>query len=32
VASDNPRAVALYERVGMHVAFRYDAYERPIAG
>ena len=30
VASDNPRALALYERVGMTPAFRIDAYERPI--
>ena len=30
VASDNPRAVTLYERVGMSVKFRYDTYERPL--
>jgi ribosomal protein S18 acetylase RimI-like enzyme len=30
VASDNPRALALYERVGMSPRFRLDIYERPI--
>jgi ribosomal protein S18 acetylase RimI-like enzyme len=30
VASDNPRALGLYERVGMTAAFRVDAYERPV--
>ncbi len=30
VASDNPRALRLYERVGMTTAFRVDTYERPI--
>jgi mycothiol synthase len=29
VASDNPRAFALYERVGMRQKFRFDVYERP---
>jgi mycothiol synthase len=29
VASDNPRAVALYRRVGMSPRFRSDIYERP---
>lgn len=29
VASDNPRARALYERIGMQVEFRYDTYEKP---
>ena len=28
VASDNPRALALYERVGMHARFQTDVYER----
>jgi len=28
VASDNPRAVALYERAGMAPRFRFDTYER----
>jgi mycothiol synthase len=32
VASDNPRALALYERAGMHSRFQYDTYERPIVG
>jgi mycothiol synthase len=31
VASDNPRALALYGRVGMTVRFRADVYERPLA-
>jgi mycothiol synthase len=31
VASDNPRALALYERVGMHARFQTDVYERPVA-
>ena len=30
VASDNPRAAELYERVGMRVQHRLDAYERPM--
>ena len=30
VASDNPGALRLYERVGMVQRFRYDTYERPI--
>lgn len=30
VASDNPRALALYERAGMTPRFRLDIYERPI--
>jgi mycothiol synthase len=30
VASDNPRARGLYERVGMTPRFRFDTYERPI--
>jgi mycothiol synthase len=30
VASDNPRALRLYERVGMKQRFRFDTYERPI--
>jgi mycothiol synthase len=30
VASDNPRALALYERVGMHARFQTDVYERPV--
>jgi mycothiol synthase len=29
VASDNPRALGLYERAGMSVRWRYDVYERP---
>jgi ribosomal protein S18 acetylase RimI-like enzyme len=29
VASTNPRALALYERLGMTRGFRYDTYERP---
>jgi mycothiol synthase len=29
VASDNPRALTLYERCGMTARFRIDAYERP---
>jgi mycothiol synthase len=31
VASDNPRALALYERVGMSPRFQFDTYVRPIA-
>jgi mycothiol synthase len=31
VASDNPRALALYERVGMHARFQTDVYERPAS-
>ena len=31
VASDNPRALRLYERVGMTTRHRADVYERPIA-
>lgn len=30
VASDNPRALRLYEGVGMTEAYRWDIYERPI--
>ena len=30
VASDNPRALRLYERVGMKQRFQFDTYERPI--
>jgi ribosomal protein S18 acetylase RimI-like enzyme len=30
VASDNPRALGLYERCGMTPRFRFDTYERPI--
>jgi mycothiol synthase len=30
VASDNPRALTLYERCGMTPRFRIDTYERPI--
>lgn len=29
VSSDNPRALRLYERMGMRPRFRYDVYERP---
>lgn len=32
VASDNPRAVDLYERLGMTPKFQVDTYERPIVG
>jgi mycothiol synthase len=32
VASDNPRAIRLYERAGMHPRFRFDVYERPMSG
>lgn len=32
VASDNPRALRLYERAGMSPRFRFDTYERPILG
>jgi mycothiol synthase len=28
VASDNPRAVRIYERAGMHPRFRFDTYDR----
>jgi mycothiol synthase len=31
VASDNRRALALYERVGMTPRFRVDTYERPVS-
>jgi ribosomal protein S18 acetylase RimI-like enzyme len=31
VASDNPNALRLYERVGMTQRWRIDAYERPVA-
>lgn len=31
VASDNPRAVRVYERAGMNVQLQFDIYERPIA-
>lgn len=31
VASDNPKALALYERVGMHARFQTDVYERSVA-
>jgi len=30
VASDNPHARRLYERLGMRERFRYDVYERPL--
>jgi mycothiol synthase len=30
VAGDNPRALALYENVGMQPRFRLDVYERPL--
>jgi len=30
VAGDNPKALALYERVGMRPRFRLDVYERPL--
>jgi mycothiol synthase len=30
VASTNPRALRLYERLGMTPRFRYDTYERPV--
>jgi mycothiol synthase len=30
VASSNPRALELYERLGMTPRFRYDTYERPV--
>jgi mycothiol synthase len=30
VASDNPRALHLYERAGMEQRFRVDTYERPV--
>ena len=30
VASDNPRSLRLYERVGMKPRFQFDSYERPI--
>jgi mycothiol synthase len=32
VASDNPRALTVYDRVGMTPGFRIDAYERPAEG
>jgi mycothiol synthase len=32
VASDNPRALDLYERLGMTPKFQFDTYERPIVG
>jgi mycothiol synthase len=32
VASDNPRALRLYERVGMKPRFRFDTYERRVSG
>lgn len=31
VASDNPKALRLYERLGMTARFRYDTYERSVA-
>jgi len=31
VDSDNPRALHVYERAGMHVRFRTDVYERSVA-
>jgi len=31
VASSNPDALRLYERLGMAARFRIDAYERPVA-
>jgi len=30
VASSNPRALSVYERLGMTPRFRYDTYERPV--
>ncbi len=30
VASDNPRPLRLYERVGMSPRFRFDTYHRPV--
>lgn len=30
VASDNPKALALYERMGMHARLQIDVYERPV--
>jgi mycothiol synthase len=30
VASDNPGAIRVYERAGMHVQLEFDIYERPI--
>jgi mycothiol synthase len=32
VASYNPRALHVYQRLGMIERFRYDVYERPVAG
>jgi mycothiol synthase len=32
VASYNPRALHVYERLGMIERFRYDVYERPVGG
>jgi mycothiol synthase len=32
VASDNPRALGLYERCGMTPRFRFDTFERSLAG
>ncbi len=32
VASSNPRALALYERLGMRPRFRIDTYARPVGG
>jgi mycothiol synthase len=32
VASDNPRALGLYEGVGMRARFRFDTYVRPVSG
>ncbi|MDQ6821556.1 MAG: GNAT family N-acetyltransferase [Actinomycetota bacterium] len=29
VASDNPRALSIYERAGMSIRWRFDVYERP---
>jgi SAM-dependent methyltransferase len=31
VASDNPRAIRVYERAGMEVQRQFDIYERPVA-
>ncbi len=31
VASDNPGALVLYERVGMTTRYRFDTYERPVS-
>jgi ribosomal protein S18 acetylase RimI-like enzyme len=31
VASDNPRAIRIYQRAGMTVQLQFDIYERPVA-